>query len=116
MDAALVGAWCTGIAGIIAAVGVVVKIVLTRPRVPVAEEVLLRLAELEDVVLRWAGWGHDVRVSAAAQGWDLPEVPEDLVPTRAHGPVPGRRRTDRLDLPVPPRTLEGELASDDRRG
>lgn len=116
MDAALVGAWCTGIAGIIGAVGVVLKIVLTRPRLPVAEEVLLRMAELEDVVLRWASWAHDARVAAAAQGFDLPDVDGDLVPARAHGPVPGRRRTDRLELPVPPRTRDGELASDDRRG
>ncbi len=98
------GALCTGIAGIIAAIGVVVKIVLTRPRVPVAEEMLLQLAELRDVVLRWASWAHDVQVVAHSQGWDLPEVDPDLVPGRRDAPVPGRRRTDRLDLPVPPRT------------
>ena len=104
MDAALVGAWCTGIAGIIAAMGVVVKIVLSRPRLPVAEEVLLRLAELEDVVLRWASWAHGVRVVARAQGWDLPDVDPQLVRPVRDEPAPGRRRTDRLDLPVPPRT------------
>jgi len=104
MDAALVGAWCTGLAGILAAAGVVLKIWTTRPRVPVAEEVLLRLAELEDVVLRWASWAHDARVSAAAHGWDLPDVDSELLPHRAAGPIPGRRRTDRLDMPVPPRT------------
>lgn len=112
MDAALVGAWCTGIAGIIAAIGAVVKIVLSRPRVPVAEEVLLRLAELEDVVLRWASWGHDVQVFAATQGWDLPSIDPELIPHRASGPVPGRRRTDRLDIPVPPRTSDLERVSD----
>lgn len=110
------GAWCTGLAGIIAAIGVVVKIVLTRPRVPVAEEVLLRLAELEDVVLRWASWAHDVRVVAVAQGWELPEVDPQLVPGRQPGPVPGRRRTDSLNVPVPPRTrLDLDLESG-RRG
>jgi len=111
-----VGAWCTGLAGIIAAAGVVLKIWTTRPRVPVAEEVLLRLAELEDVVLRWASWAHDARVMAAAQGWDLPAVDPDLVPVRADRPVPGRRRTDRLDLPVPPRTVPMEEVASDRRG
>ena len=44
MDAALVTAWCTGVAGVIAAIGVVLKIVLTRPRIPVAEEVLAHLS------------------------------------------------------------------------
>jgi hypothetical protein len=116
VDAALVGAWCTGLAGIIAAIGVVVKIVLTRPRVPVAEEVLLRLAELEDVVLRWASWAHDVRVHAAAQGWDLPEVDPQLIPGRQTAPVPGRRRTDTMDIPVPPRTRMSADLEDERRG
>ncbi len=107
------GAWCTGLSGVIVATGAVLRIVLTRPRVPVAEEVLLRLAELEDVVLRWATWAHGARVAAAAQGFDLPEVDPELVPGPRDAPAPGRRRTDHLDLPVPPRTQPQEVV---RRG
>lgn len=82
MDPALVGAWCTGVAGVIAAVGVVLKIVLTRPRLPVAEEVLERLAELEEQLLRYATWAHNVRMVAAASGIELPTVPLDLAERR----------------------------------
>lgn len=109
MDAALVTAWCAGIAGIISALGVVVKIVTTRPRLPVAEEVLLRLAELEDVVLATAAYVHTERVRAAAHGYVMGEPPERLLTLLGDPDAPPgqRRRTDALQLPVPPRT--GEL-------
>lgn len=83
MTASLVTAWCTGLAGVIAAVGVVLKIVLTRPRLPVAEEVLERLAELEEQLLLYATWAHTVRMVAAASGIELPTVPLDLAERRS---------------------------------
>lgn len=82
MDAGLVGAWCTGVAGIIGAVGVVLKIVISRPRIPVAEEVLERLADLEETLLAWATWAHAARMAAAAAGFDLPPPPLDLAEKR----------------------------------
>lgn len=90
MDAGLVGAWCTGLAGIIAAVGVVLKIVLTRPRIPVAEEVLERLAELEEALLGWATWAHSVRMVTAAAGVHLPAPPMDPAEKRSPHRLPPR--------------------------
>lgn len=77
MDAALVTAWCTGIAAVIAAVGAVLKIIYTRPRIPVAEEVLERLASLEDYLLAWGTWAHRVQMIAVQNGWSLPHPPSD---------------------------------------
>lgn len=103
MDAALVGAWCTGIAGILASVAVLVKIILTRPRLPVAEEVLERLSELEEQLLKYAAWMHRARMVAAAAGIELPTVPLDLAERRS----PPRllpRLTDRSTSPIPTQT------------
>lgn len=96
MDPALVGAWCTGLAGIIGATGVVLKIVLTRPRIPVAEEVLERLAEVEEALLGWATWAHTVRMTAAAAGMELPAPPLDPAEYRTPHQLPPRlgERTD----------------------
>lgn len=90
MNAALVTAWCTGTAGVIAAIGVVLKIVLTRPRLPVAEEVLERLAELEEGLLAWATWAHGARMAAAAAGIVLPDPPLDPAERRTPSRLPGR--------------------------
>lgn len=90
MDAALVTAWCTGVAGVIAATGVVLKIVLTRPRIPVAEEVLERLAELEEALLSWATWAHGARMAAAAAGIPLPAPPLDPAEHRNPHQLPHR--------------------------
>lgn len=99
MDAGLVGAWCTGLAGIIAAVGVVLKIVLTRPRIPVAEEVLERLAEVEESLLAWATWAHLARMAAAAAGVQLPPTPLDTAENRDPHALPPRlgERAERTD-------------------
>lgn len=103
MDAALVTAWCTGVAGIIAATGVVLKIVLTRPRIPVAEEVLERLAELEEGLLAWATWAHGARMAAAAAGITLPTTPLDPAERRnPHQLLP--RLADFDTSPIPRQT------------
>lgn len=90
------GAWLTGLAGVIGAVGVVLKIVLTRPRIPVAEEVLERLREVEEALLGWATWAHTVRMVAAAAGIHLPSTPLDPAEQRQpHAlPPPLGERTD----------------------
>lgn len=108
MDAALVTAWCTGIGGIIGAITLLVKVITTRPQLPVAEEILLRVGELEDVVLLAASYVHTARVAAAAQGFDLPDPPDRLLMLLGDPDAPPgqRRRTDRvpvLPVPVPPR-------------
>jgi hypothetical protein len=111
VDAALVGAWCTGISGIIGSIALLVKIVTTRPRLPVAEEVLLRLGELEDVVLLTAGWLHTERTRAAAAGYKLGDPPARLLLLLGDPDAPPgqRRRTDRGPLvPVPPRGADGD--------
>lgn len=115
MDAATVGALCTGVAAIIAAVGAVVKIVLTRPRLPVAEELLKRMSEIEDELLAWAGWGHTVRMLAAGQGLELPPIPGKLAAS-------GRRAEDHPDRPHrrpphdPPRRRYSDEPRDERNG
>lgn len=90
MAAAQITAWCTGIAAVIAAIGAVLKIVLTRPRLPVAEEVLERLAEVEEALLSWATWAHQARMVAAAAGIELPPVPLDLGEKRTPPGLPAR--------------------------
>lgn len=101
VDAALVGAWCTGISGIIGAVAILVKIITTRPRLPVAEEVLLRVDELEDMVLAAASYIHDERVAAAASGYLMGEPPDRLLAMLGSRDAPPgqRRRTDRITVP-----------------
>lgn len=96
MDPAVITAWCTGIAAILAAIGAVLKIVLTRPRIPVAEEVLERLAEVEEALLRWGTWAHSARLAAAAAGITLPDPPLDLAERRTPHALPPRLgdRTD----------------------
>jgi hypothetical protein len=89
MDPALVGAIFTGVAGVIGAIGVVVKIVLTRPRLPVAEEILEQLDEVRTEMLVLAAWAHDAMVAAAAAGIELPEPPDSL---RVLGRRSGERR------------------------
>lgn len=71
-DAGVVTAWLTGIAAIITAVGVVLKIVTTRPRLPVAEELMAEMAELRAWVVDVASWGHQVAVAAQLAGFVLP--------------------------------------------
>lgn len=107
MTAALVTAWCTGIGGIIGAVALLAKVLTTRPRIPVAEEVLLRVGELEDVVLAAAAYLHTERTRAAAHGYVLGEPPARLLQLLGDPDAPPgqRRRTDRLELPVPPREV-----------
>lgn len=108
MDAALVTAWCTGIGGIIAALTLLVKVITTRPQLPVAEEILLRVGELEDVVLQAASYLHRQRVRAVAQGYVMEDPPAQLLALLGDPDAPPgmRRRTDRLDLPVPPPRAE----------
>jgi len=108
MDAALVTAWCTGVGGIIGAFTLLVKVITTRPRLPVAEEVLLRLGELEDVVLLTASYVHTERTRAAAHGYTMADPPERLLALLGDPDAPPgqRRRTDRPSSPlvtVPPR-------------
>lgn len=106
MDAALVTSWCTGIAAVLGAIGVVLKIILTRPRIPVAEEVLERLAELEEGLLAWAAWAHGARMAAAAAGITLPATPLDPAERRTPHGLPPRlmerqeRHTDTGPIPV----------------
>lgn len=91
MDPATVGAWCTGIAAIIASIGAVVKIIVSRPRLPVAEELLEQLDELRDDLLALARWAHHARAVAASEGVELPEPPSVLV---SAGHREGERRHD----------------------
>jgi hypothetical protein len=77
-DAATITAIGTAVAAVIGALGVVVKIVVTRPKMPVAEEILTRQAELEAEQLKLAAWAHEVAIIAAAAGIELPEPPASL--------------------------------------
>lgn len=90
-DAGAIGAWCSGIAGIIAAIGVLVKIVVSRPRMPVAEELLEQIDELRDDVLSLARWAHRAVARAAAGGVELDPPPEVL---RSVGERAGERKSD----------------------
>lgn len=127
MDAAEVTAWCTGIAAIIAATGAVLKIVVSRPRLPVAEELLEQIDELRADVLALARWAHNAQATAAAEGVDLPDPPDVL---RSSGEREGERRHDprrhgwrssveaQLGDPVPverPVELRGPHTVPDRR-
>jgi len=90
LDPAQIGAVCTGIAGIIIAIGGVIKIVTTRPRMPVAEELFEQLDELRDDVLACARWMHRAVAQAAAAGIELEEPPSVL---RSAGHREGERRS-----------------------
>lgn len=89
LDAATIGAVGTALAAIIAAVTALVKIVLSRPRLPVAEELLEQLDEMRDDLLAVARWMHRAVVQAAAAGIELEEPPEVL---RSSGHREGERR------------------------
>jgi hypothetical protein len=91
VDAGTIAAVFTGVAGVIAATGAVVKIVLTRPRLPVAEELLEQLDELRADVLALARWAHKARATAAAAGVELSEPPAVLV---SSGQREGERQHD----------------------
>lgn len=77
-DPAVISAWLVGLAGLVGAAAGLVKVVVSRPRLPVAEEVMERLHELEDVVLQMSRWIANTRAAAAMQGFDLPALPLDL--------------------------------------
>lgn len=89
LDAATVTALGTATAAVLAGVAALVKIVLGRPRLPVAEELLEQLDELRVDVLALARWAHRAIVQAAAQGVELEEPPEVL---RSSGERHGERR------------------------
>jgi hypothetical protein len=91
MEPATVTAALTGIAAVIAAIGAVVKIVVSRPRLPVAEELLEQIDELRSDVLALARWAHNARALAASEGVDLPEPPTVLL---SSGEREGERRSD----------------------
>lgn len=78
MDAATITAIGTAVAAVLAAIGALVKIVVSRPRMPVAEELLEQIDELRADVLALARWAHRARAQAAAAGVDLEEPPEVL--------------------------------------
>jgi hypothetical protein len=86
MDAATITAIGSAIAAVIGAVAIVVKIVVTRPRMPVAEELFEQIDELRRELLELAGWAHDARVLAAANGLELPPAPDIVrLEGRRHG-------------------------------
>jgi hypothetical protein len=89
VDAATVTAGLTGFAAVIAAIGAVIKIVVSRPRLPVAEELLEQIDELRVDVLELARWAHRAIAQAAAQGVELEEPPAVL---RSSGEREGERR------------------------
>lgn len=104
MDAALVTAWCTGIGGIIGAITLLVRVIRYSPRLPVAEEVLLRVGELEEVVLLTASYVHTERTRAAAHGYTMAEPPDRLLAILGDSRAPqGRRLTPSPLVAVPPR-------------
>jgi hypothetical protein len=81
----------TAAAAIIGGIAAVVKIILSRPRMPVAEELLTQLDEMRDDLLALAKWAHRARAQAAAAGVDLEEPPEVL---RSSGRREGERGAD----------------------
>jgi hypothetical protein len=81
----------TAIAAVLGGLAAVVKIVLSRPRLPVAEELLEQLDEMRDDLLALAKWAHRARAQAAAEGLDLEEPPDVL---RSAGRRDGERRHD----------------------
>jgi hypothetical protein len=89
MDPATLTAGLTGFAAVIAAIGAVVKIVVSRPRMPVAEELLEQIDELRGDVLALARWAHRAVAAAAAEGVTLDEPPVVL---RSSGEREGERR------------------------
>lgn len=95
MDAATITAVFTGCAAVIGAIGVVVRIVVTRPRLPVAEELLEQIDELRGDLLAVVRWAHRAVVTAASQGVELEPPPDVMrgVGERAgerHNPNAGR--------------------------
>ncbi len=84
----------TAIAAVLGGLAAVVKIVLSRPRLPVAEELLEQLDEMRDDLLALARWAHRARAQAAAEGLDLEEPPEIL---KSAGRRDGERRHDASD-------------------
>lgn len=89
VDATTITATGGALGAILAGVAAVVKIVYSRPRLPVAEELLEQMDELRDDVLALARWAHRAQAQAAAAGVTLEEPPEVL---RSSGHRDGERR------------------------
>jgi hypothetical protein len=68
----------TAVAAILGGLAAVVKIVLSRPKMPVAEEILEQLADVQGELLKLAAWAHDAQMVAAAAGLELPEPPDSI--------------------------------------
>lgn len=90
MDSATIGAVFSGVAGVIIAIGAVIKIVVGRPRLPVAEEILEQLDEMRDDLLNVARWAHRAVAQAALEGITLEEPPAVL---QSAGHRKGERRS-----------------------
>jgi hypothetical protein len=81
----------TALAAFLGGVAAVIKIVVSRPQMPVAEELLTQLDEMRDDLLALAKWAHRARAQAAAAGVDLEEPPDVL---RSSGRREGERGAD----------------------
>jgi hypothetical protein len=90
------------VAGIITATGgviaLLVKVAMSAPRKRKAADVQSRLESLETrqenaeaKLLGWAGWAHDARVTAAANGVRLPKIPAQLLGTDDAPAIPAPR-------------------------
>lgn len=90
-DAATITAVGTAAAAVGGIIVAVLKVVFTRPRMPVAEELLTQLDEMRDDLLALAKWAHRARAQAAAAGLDLEDPPDIL---RSAGRRDGERRHD----------------------
>lgn len=125
IDAATVTAFGTAAGAVLAGTAALVKIVLGRPRLPVAEELLEQIDELRVDVLNLARWAHRAITQAAAQGVDLEEPPEVL---RSSGERHGERRSSPEatgwrssvraqtgEQPVTPATATGPSTQPNRR-
>lgn len=91
VDATTVGAAFTGATALLGAVAALLKVWFSRPRLPVAEELLEQLDELRGDVLALSRWAHRARAQAAAAGIELEEPPEVL---RGAGERDGERGHD----------------------
>lgn len=89
VDAATITAVGTAIGVVLAGIAALMKIVVGRPRMPVAEELLEQIDELRDDVLALARWAHRAQAQAAAAGVTLEEPPDVL---RSSGHREGERR------------------------